>query len=700
MALVDSAGTVVEFLSYEGTFEAVDGPAAGMTSVDVGVVEGSSTPIGESLQLIDGNWVGPLTESPGDLNSLALPNVYVSEFHYDNDGGDTGEFIEVTGPAGADLTDWSLVLYNGANGEAYKTISLSGTIDNENGTEGAVSFSATGLQNGEPDGLALVNPLGEVVEFLSYEGYFDATDGPAAGMSSTDVGVSEPGNTPIGESLQLIDGSWVGPLAESPGMLNSIPVSELPIYEVQGSGPASPYDGQTVTIEGVVTSDQQDGDLNGWFMQDVVGDGDVTTSDGIYVYEGGNTVDVNVGDVVRVEGVVDEYYGMTELTSITSVAVVGTAPVVATTVTLPWASLDEPEHYEGMLVTFPQALTISEYYNFARYGEIVLSAGRQYQPTAVYDPGSPEAAALATANALGRITLDDNRTSQNPDPAIHPNGLEFTLDNYFRGGDEVSNVTGVVNYSYDLYRVQPTQGADYVAANPRTSSPDAVGGSLHVASFNVLNYFTTFGSRGADNQAEFDRQRAKIIAAISAIDADIVGLMEIENNTEAVVDLVDGLNQANGAGTYAYVDTGVIGPDEIKVALIYKPATVTLNGTYSVLDSAEFLDPMNYGEAKNRPALAQTFTEIATGESVTVVVNHLKSKGSECGASDDDPEAGSCNLTRTMAAQILADWLADPANGFDDQVLIIGDLNSYDKEHPIDASRRRRLHGSGPQLSR
>jgi hypothetical protein len=442
-----------------------------------------------------------------------------------------------------------------------------------------------------------------------------------------------------------------------------------------------------VTIEGVVTSDQQDGDLNGWFMQDVVGDGDVTTSDGIYVYEGGNTVDVNVGDVVQVEGVVDEYHDMTELTSITSVAVVGTAPVVATEVTLPWASLDEPEHYEGMLVTIPQPLTISEYYNFARYGEIVLSAGRQYQPTAVYDPGSPEAAALATSNALGRITLDDNRTSQNPDPAIHPNGFEFTLDNYFRGGDQVSNVTGVVNYSFDLYRIQPTQGADYAAVNPRTSSPDPVGGSLRVASFNVLNYFTTFGSRGADDQEEFDRQRAKIVAAISAIDADIVGLMEIENNTAAIANLVDGLNEANGAGTYAYVDTGVIGPDEIKVALIYKPATVTLNGAYSVLDSPEFLDPLNYGEAKSRPALAQTFTEIATGESVTVVVNHLKSKGSTCDDGvngDDDPEAGSCNLTRTMSAQILADWLADPANGFDDQVLIIGDLNSYDKEDPID----------------
>ena len=199
----------------------------------------------------------------------------------------------------------------------------------------------------------------------------------------------------------------------------------------------------------------------------------------------------------------------------------------------------------------------------------------------------------------------------------------------------------------------------------------------------MLNYFTTLGSRGADDAEEFERQRTKIIAAIAEIDADIVGLMEIENNTDAIADLVTGLNDLLGADTYAFVDTGVIGTDEIKVAFIYKPLTVELDGLHLVLDTDAFVDPRDSGFDKNRPALAQTFTQLANGESVTVVVNHLKSKGSECGPGDDDPEAGSCNLTRTLAAQELASWLA--SGQFDDDVLIIGDLNSYDKEDPIDA---------------
>ncbi len=688
IALVDDTGTLVEFLSYEGVFIGVGGAADGVESVDVEVMEDSSTAVGESLQLIGGVWTGPALASPGDVNAAPPPppaDAFITEFHYDNDGTDVGEFVEVTGTAGGDLTGWSVVFYNGNGGASYGTLNLTGLIDDENGSQGAVAFEFSGIQNGPPDGLALVDPDGAVVEFLSYEGVFTATDGPAVGLDSIDVGVSEGTSTLVGESLQLIGSEWVGPVAETRGLLNPAPPAEpTPIYVVQGNGLASPLDGQVVLIEGVVTADHQEGDFNGFFMQEVVGDADVTTSDGIFVFEGGNTVDVNVGDVVRVEGTVDEFFDLTEITDVTSVSIVGTAPVTPTVVSLPWATLEEPEQYEGMYITIPQSLVISEYFNFDRFGEIVLTTDRAMQPTAVFDPGSPEAAALAEANQLARITLDDNRTGQNPDPALHPNGQPFTLDNMFRGGDTVANVTGVINYSFGLYRIQPTQGADYTAANPRPAAPDGVGGTLTVASFNVLNYFTTFGSRGADDAEEFERQRTKIIAAIAEIDADIVGLMEIENNEAAIIDLVNGLNDLLGAGTYDYVDTGVIGPDAIKVAFIYKPATVGLNGDYKVLDSLEFLDPNNLGSDKNRPALAQTFTELANGESVTVVVNHLKSKGSSCGEGDDDPDAGSCNLTRTLAAQILADWLADPANGFDEDVLIIGDLNSYDKEDPID----------------
>jgi hypothetical protein len=345
-------------------------------------------------------------------------------------------------------------------------------------------------------------------------------------------------------------------------------------------------------------------------------------------------------------------------------------------------------------------LTISEFFNFDRYGEIVLSVDRQFQPTAVYEPGSPEGADLAAANALARIILDDGRSNQNPDPALHPNGNIFDLTNRFRGGDEVQNLIGVMDFAFGQYKIQPTAGADYIPQNPRTT-PDEVGGSLKVASFNVLNYFTTLDDgvndicgplqnlecRGADTPEEFERQRTKIIAALLDIDADVVGLIEIENHVTdaAVQDLVGGLNDAAGAGTYAYVATGPIGTDAIKMAFIYKPTSVTAVGDYAILDSS--VDPL-FIDDKNRPVLAQTF-EDNTGGMVTVAVNHLKSKGSSCddiGDPDTGDGAGNCNLTRTAAAEALVNWLAsDPTGSGDADFLIIGDLNSYDKEDPIDA---------------
>lgn len=165
--------------------------------------------------------------SLGSFAQTAGVDVFINEIHYDNAGGDVGEFVEIAGPAGTNLTGWSLVAYNGGNGTSYATVDLSGSvIDNEGNGFGALFFPITGLQNGAPDGIALVDASNNV-QFLSYEGSFTAADGPANGLTSTDIGVSEPGS-PIGESLQLIgtgsnaaDFTWTGPVAESPGSLNA-----------------------------------------------------------------------------------------------------------------------------------------------------------------------------------------------------------------------------------------------------------------------------------------------------------------------------------------------------------------------------------------------------------------------------------------------------------------------------------------------
>lgn len=371
IALVDPEGNVVQFLSYEGVMTATNGPAAGLTSIDIGVAEGTATPSGFSLQLKgsgtsyeDFTWAAESASSFGGVNSgqtfgdggpdpdpqpgtlsigdanvnegnsgtqnltftvtraggsdgavtaawtvsfpgangadatdfaggtsfngtvsfadgqtsatitlavsgdtiveadetvtvtLSNPtggaalgdatatgtilnddsagpagpvNVFINELHYDNDGTDVGEAIEIAGAAGTSLNGWSLVLYNFTNGASYATINLSGTIDNEGGSGfGALAFNAVGLQNGPNDGIALVNSSGQVVQFLSYEGPITATNGPAAGMTSTDIGVSEEPAVPIGTSLQLTgsgssgdDFTWAVVGDDSFGSLNA-----------------------------------------------------------------------------------------------------------------------------------------------------------------------------------------------------------------------------------------------------------------------------------------------------------------------------------------------------------------------------------------------------------------------------------------------------------------------------------------------
>lgn len=164
------------------------------------------------------------------MTSEALgQDVFINEIHYDNASADVNEAIEVAGPAGTDLTGWSLVLYNGNNGAPYNTTNLTGTIPDQSNGFGfiSVTYPSNGIQNGAPDGVALVNADGEVVQFLSYEGTFTAVGGPADGLESTNVGVEEASTTTIGYSLQLTgagvtyeDFTWSGPTSNTFGAIN------------------------------------------------------------------------------------------------------------------------------------------------------------------------------------------------------------------------------------------------------------------------------------------------------------------------------------------------------------------------------------------------------------------------------------------------------------------------------------------------
>jgi endonuclease/exonuclease/phosphatase family metal-dependent hydrolase len=164
----------------------------------------------------------------GLVESAMAQDVFINELHYDNASTDVGEAIEIAGPAGTDLTGWSLVLYNGSTGASYNTTNLSGLIPNQQDGLGTVAVSISGIQNGAPDGIALVDAGSNVVQFLSYEGAFTAVGGPADSMTSTDIGVVEGSSTLAGDSLQLtgsgsgyLDFSWTTPQANTFGAVNT-----------------------------------------------------------------------------------------------------------------------------------------------------------------------------------------------------------------------------------------------------------------------------------------------------------------------------------------------------------------------------------------------------------------------------------------------------------------------------------------------
>jgi hypothetical protein len=467
------------------------------------------------------------------------------------------------------------------------------------------------------------------------------------------------------------------------------------IHDVQGSGTATPLAGSVVTVEGVVVGDyQQAGGFSGFYVEEEAADADADplTSEGIFVFN--TSFAVNAGDLVRLRGTATEFSGLTEIASVNALSVCSTGvSVPATAVSLPVANVTDLERYEGMLVSFDQTLTATEVFTLGRFGEVSLSGvGRLYTPTAITTPGAAAIAQLAQNNR-SRIILDDGNNQPNIDPTLYPQG-GLSASNTLRVGDTLGGLTGVMDFRFSNYRIQPVGPLSFVHANARTAAPAPVGGNLKIASFNVLNFFNGDGlgggfptPRGANTLVEFQRQLAKEVSALTAINADIVGLMELENDAppySAIEDLVAALNAAMGAGTYSFIDTGIIGTDAIKVALIYKPAAVTPAGGFQIITSGT--DP-RFIDTLNRPSLAQTFHHSATGQKLTVVVNHLKSKGSDCafvGDPDTGDGQGNCNLTRTAAAAALADWLAgDPTGSGDPDVLLIGDLNSYTFEDPV-----------------
>ena len=514
------------------------------------------------------------------------------------------------------------------------------------------------------------------------------------------------------------------------------------IHDVQGNGATSPIIGSTVTVEGVVTADfQGTNKLRGFFLQeeDADADADPNTSEGIFIYCSTCPTAVAEGQRVKATGAVSEYNGMTEITASTAGAVVVTdagnhlGEITPTPITLPIVG-DLDAFYEAreeMLVTFTDTLTVSEYFELARYGQIVLSqGGRPYQFTEQSTPSVSGYTAHLDAVARRQIILDDDNDAQewylpSSTPPGPTDGLQYVFYpqtnggfsvgtqgvDFFRGGDLVNGLTGILQWSSPGYgsatwRIRPTAAhpVSFTVANPRPASPPAVGGAIKAVGMNLLNYFTTIDTtssnssgpcgptggqdcRGADSVAELNRQRERASIVVCTLNADVYGFMELENTTpsDSITDLLGAINaRCGGAHPYAFVNTGgTLGTDAIRVQLIYRTGVLSPVGS-PLVD----LDPIH-----NRPPTAQTFDVVDTanpafGKRFTVIANHFKSKGScpGSGADADQGDGQSCwNATRTQQATRLLTWINGtviPAAG-DPDVLLLGDFNSYAKEDPV-----------------
>gem|GEM_PF-710659 len=509
------------------------------------------------------------------------------------------------------------------------------------------------------------------------------------------------------------------------------------IHDVQGNGASTPIPGAVVSVEGVVTASYQGTNkLSGFFLEeeDADADADPNTSEGVFVFCSACPTPVAEGQRVRVTGAVSEFFGMTEITATTAPSVVVTdagnhlAEITPAPIALPVVGdLDAfYEAREGMLVTFTDTLTVSEYFELARYGQIELYQGDR--PRQYTEDNSPDVAGYAAhLEALSRrhVILDDENNIQNW-PITLPDGQQFEYYphangglsvgtqgiDFFRGGDQINNLTGVLHWSFagqagtDAWRIRPTQAtpATFTVANPRPTERPEVGGAIKVVGMNLLNYFTTIDTtsssssgpcgpsggqdcRGADSVAELDRQRERASIVVCTLNPDAAGFMELENTTahDTITDLLGAVNaRCGGDHPYTYVDTGgTLGTDAIRVEMVYRTGIVSPVGA-ALVD----LDPIN-----NRPPTAQTFdvvdaTNPAFGQRFTLVANHLKSKG--CGGASggdlDSNDGQSCfAATRTAQANRLLTWINGtviPAAG-DADVLLVGDFNSYAHETPI-----------------
>ncbi|TVR57371.1 MAG: ExeM/NucH family extracellular endonuclease, partial [Gemmatimonadales bacterium] len=488
------------------------------------------------------------------------------------------------------------------------------------------------------------------------------------------------------------------------------------IRQVQGTGPRSPMVGAEVVVEGVVTGSFPG--RGGLFIQSPPGeeDGDPRASSGLFLTPGSAELpQVGTGRRVRVRGEVVELGG--EGPTLTALRVAefqelaggDPEPVLPVLIreapglpagpagpspTVPeW--VDGWERFEGMLVRVEAPLTVTGHSALQRFGEVITSFdGRLFQPTELHPPG-PDAEVRAARNAAARLVLDDGSLEQWPSEVAYLPGWPGH-DAPFRSGTVLGPVTGIVDVRRGDYLLLPTEPVTERTPLPRPPPPQ-VEGALRIAVLNVENLFNGDGQgggfptpRGAGTWEQYQLQQAKLVATLQALDVQVAALAEVENDgagpETAIAQFAEALNQAGPARDWRAIEVAEgPGSDAIRVGILYRADRVSPVGSPVYPEDPIF----SWG---SRPPLGQAFV-LDGGDPWLVVANHLKSKGG-CPEGDhpratpgdfDLGDGQACwNAHRVAAARALADWLdADPAGIGGENVLLVGDLNSYGQEDPI-----------------
>jgi hypothetical protein len=656
-----------------------------------------------------------------------------------NGSNDQSYFVQALDGYSANNTGF-FVLCGDANTVTHCDLDVSGSFSIQNGADAVALYQADSADFPSGTAITTTNLLDALV--------YDTNDADDAGL----LVLLNPGQPQVNEggagsaadhSNQRCTNGVGGSrntasyqqFSPTPGVANTCdsaqfapPVAEncgspaTLISQIQGEvtdmqSDASPLLGQQVTVEAIVTKDLQGGILpngkysqqyRGFWLQEETDDQDANgkTSEGVFVFY--QAQDVNTGDKIRLTATVDEYKRVTQLKNITALSLCSSNNPMPDPValSLPASPLGF-EQLEGMLVHSEQDWVVSDLYGrgygLGNYGEFAVSRQLHYQPTEIADPLSPEYHAALSAKVNDYLLVGDSVSANYPEFIPFPTDAGFSTTNPLRIGQKVNQLVGVMHGRDYFFTLIPDTLA-ITDVKPRTADPQVhQDANLVIAGMNVLNYFNGDGqgggfptSRGAKTAQAFKMQEAKIVTAIIAMDADIVGLMELENDGfgqgSAIASLLAALN-AKQAPEKAYQfiqpeNVTKVGDDQITAGLLYRPEKLLLKGDAVMLDSSN--SPSDdqgvlFNTDKNRPSIIQTFS--MNGFSFTVAVNHFKSKGSACDERNEgDDGQGNCNVMRTRAAQGLTEFLAtNPTQVPSDATLILGDINAYSKEDPIKA---------------